>query len=207
VRDVTKGLGVKRESAVRHLVEMAAQASDGMRWRGQPFDWPLVSMWAAGDLLGDARSLEWADAVLVFDLPPGELPWLALHPAAEWVEDRLRLGKRPLSWCNRPSGWPAWSARHPRVVRFWTDAEGLDQEAVDALCTGSVSPVVEPTPDERVAQLRAEREVARTHLDGLLERYHDHAWRREHKGGGTYPEDHLWRAAQGLREIEHVLDA
>lgn len=198
---------MKRESAVRHLVEMAAQASDDMRRSGELFDWPLVSMWAAGDLLGDAKSLEWVEAVLVFELSPDELPWLALHPAVGWVEDRLRLGKRPVSWWNRPSGWPAWNARHATVMRFWSETDGLDEKAIDALCAGSVSPVVEPTPDERTMQLRAERDMARKHLDTVLERYHDHAWRREHKGGGTYPEDHLWRAAQGLREIEHALDA
>lgn len=197
---------MKRENAVRHLVEMAAQASDEMRLRTEPSERSLVSMWAAGDLVSDARTLEWVGVVLVFELPPDELPWLALHPAAELVADRLRLDKRPVVWCHRPSEWPAWNVRHRRVVRFWTEAGGLDEKAIDVLCADSVTPVVEPTPEELRAQLLVEREVARRHLDEVLDRYHEHAWRREHKGQGTYPEDHLWRASRALREIDHAID-
>lgn len=71
--------------------------------------------------------------------------------------------------------------------------------------TSSPLPVVEPSPEEWRAQLGAERAVARRHLATVLDHYHDRDWRREHQGFGVYPEDHLWRAAQGLREIEDAL--
>ncbi|MGH3801725.1 MAG: DUF7711 family protein [Pseudonocardiaceae bacterium] len=66
-------------------------------------------------------------------------------------------------------------------------------------------PVVEPPPEGWRAQLCEERAVARRHLAAVLDRYHDRGWRRKHQGFGVYPEDHLWRAAQGRREVEDAL--
>lgn len=196
---------MKRSSAVRHLVEMAEVASEGLRLRGGPTGWPLVSMWAAGELLGSAQSVEDASVVLLLDLNTEELPWIGLHPTGEWVSERLRLGKRPVLWCYRPQTWPAWNARHRRVVCFWSDQDGRDDGALDALRERSNLPVVEPSPEDWRTQLGEERAVACRHLAAVLDHYHDRDWRRKHQGFGVYPEDHLWRAAQGLREIEDAL--
>jgi hypothetical protein len=46
---------------------------------------------------------------------------------------------------------------------------------------------------------------AHQHLRTVLDRFHEPSWRREHKGFGRYPEDHLWFAAEGVREIEDAL--
>jgi hypothetical protein len=124
-------------------------------------------MWATGELLSDAESIESVSVVLLLDLPSDELSWIALHPTGEWVSERLRLGKRPVQWWYRPHVWPAWNATHRRVIRFWSDQDGCD--------------------------------------DAVLDQYYDQDWRRQHRGFGVYPEDHLWRAGQGLREIEDAL--
>lgn len=196
---------MKRSSAVRHLTELAEAASEGLRFRDGPTGWPLVSIWVTGELLSSADTVEDAAVVLLLDLPADELPWIALHPTAEWVSERLRLGKRPVLWWYRPQTWPAWNAMHRRVVRFWADRDGADDGVLDALRRGCSLPVVEPQPKDWHAQMNAERAVSRRHLTTVLDQYHDRDWRREHQGFGVYPEDHLWRAAQGLREIEDAL--
>jgi hypothetical protein len=37
--------------------------------------------------------------------------------------------------------------------------------------------------------------------------YHDREWRRDHKGFGVYPEDHLWWATRGWLELDDALRA
>ncbi|MEJ2865126.1 hypothetical protein WCD58_28470 [Actinomycetospora sp. OC33-EN07] len=120
------------------------------------------------------------------------------------MADVLRLGKRPLMWSCRPAAGPAWNARHRRVVRFWIDGDGVDEEMLDSLRRREPA-VSEPSLEEWRAQLRDERVIADRHLRTVLDSYHEPAWRREHKGYGRYPEDHLWFAAQGLREIDDAL--
>ena len=53
--------------------------------------------------------------------------------------------------------------------------------------------------------MRTEYRVSRAHLNTVLDEYWKNSWRREHKGYGIYPEDHLWRAAYGLHQIEDAL--
>jgi hypothetical protein len=198
---------MKRSSTVRHLAEMAETASECLYLRAGPIGWPLVSMWATGELLDGAESVEKVAAVLLLDLPADELPWMALHPTGEWVSERLRLGKRPVQWWYRSHTWPAWNPAHRRVVRFWSDRDGRDDEVLDALRARRSLPVVEPSSQDWHAQLNEELSLARRHLADVLDHYYDQDWRRENEGFGVHPEDHLWRAAQGLREIEDALRA
>ncbi len=86
-------VGVKRSTAIEHLVELAEVASQRLTLRDTNIGWPLEELWVTDDLLGLADSMEAGTVVLVFDLPAGELVWLALHPVAEWVGEQLRLGK------------------------------------------------------------------------------------------------------------------
>jgi hypothetical protein len=115
---------VKRSTAIRHLVEMAEVASQELRLRETEIGWPLEELWVSGDLLGDADSLDTSSVVVVLDVPPEEVPWLAINRAGEWVGDRLRLPKRPLLWCYRPLAWPVWNHEHRRLVRFWSAGGG-----------------------------------------------------------------------------------
>lgn len=161
---------MRRATAVRHLVEMADIATDDVRLRETTFGWPLVSLWATGELLGGADALEVGSVIVVLELPADELAWLALHPTGEWVGSRLGLGKRPLLWCYRPAAWPAWNAHDKRVLRFWSEESGLDDEVIDGLRERRRLSVVEPTREELINQLCTERAVSARHLREVLDR-------------------------------------
>ena len=196
---------VKRSTAIRHLEEMATEAGDLLRLRETDIGWPLEELWVTGDLLDAGAEIDVGSVILLLDVAPDELPWLAKHPAGEWVGDRLRLGKRPMLWCYRPSVWPPWNARHRRVARIWTAAAGLDEVVIAALRSGTDPGLVEPTGDDLRVQLRAEREASHAHLRQILDDYWERDWRRRHRGEEA--EDHLWRAAAGLVEIDDALAA
>jgi hypothetical protein len=196
---------MKRTTAIGHLVEMAEEAS---QWLEVGRDrWPLKEMWVTGELLTLSDTLDVAAVVLVLDLPAEELPWLAVHPTGESVSHQLRLGKRPIFWCYRPSAWPVWTYRHRRLARFWSAEDGLDVSAIDAVRSRRLDrlDVVEPSDDELAEQLREELVVSREHLRSVLDGYWDRDWRRSHKGFDESPEDHLWRAATAVSEMLDAL--
>jgi hypothetical protein len=199
---------VKRSTAIGHLVEMAEVATDGLRLRSSEIGWPLEEMWVSGDLLGPDETLETGSVVLALDIPATELPWLAKHPAGEWVGDQLRLGKRPMLWCYRPLAWPVWNLDHRRLVRFWSAPDGMDDAVIEALRARRVGdlPIVEPSADQLAEQLGEELAVSRGHLRAVLEGYWNPTWRRDHKGYDESPEDHLWRAATAVTDILDTLD-
>ncbi|MHC1562237.1 DUF7711 family protein [Actinomycetospora sp. C-140] len=60
-----------------------------------------------------------------------------------------------------------------------------------------------PDDEQRRAQLREERDLVGRHLRAVLDGFHDRSWRRARHA----PADHLWRAAQGLREIEDAVES
>ena len=191
---------MKRSTAIGHLVEMAEVATERMRLRRTDIGWPLEELWASGELLGLADTVEAGSVALVLDLPADELPWLALHPTGEWVGEQLRLGKRPIQWCYRPLTRPVWNHEHRRLVRFWTAASGLDADVIEALRSRRLDRVVvvEPSAQELVVQLREELAPSRRRLRSVLDGYWEHDWRREHKGYDESPENHLWRAATAV---------
>ena len=186
---------------------MADVAADHLRLRDTDLGWPLEELWVTGDLLEGRSELEVGSVVLVLDVAPEELPWLATHPAAEWVGAELRLGKRPLLWSYRPALWPVWTHRHRRVARFWSARSGIEAAVIDALGAGRVddAPIVEPSTDELVDQLTEEVDASAQHLRKVLATYWDPDWRRRHKGVDASPEDQLWRAAQAAVEIAEAL--
>ncbi len=182
-------------------------AHDRLRLRESEIGWPLEELWAAGELLGPGQHLEAGTVVLVLDVPPDELPWLATHPTAEWVGDELRLGKRPFLWSYRPALWPVWNQRHRRLVRFWTARDGTHIAVIDALREGRTGdlPVAEPSAVELADQLRVELAASDAHLRKVLASYWDPGWRRLQKGPDISAEDQLWRAAQATVEITDAL--
>ncbi len=199
---------MKRSTAIRHLVELGEVASEDLRFRGTDIGWPVEELWVSGDLLGFTDSVEAGSVVVVLDVPPEQAPWLALNPTGEWVGDRLRLGKRPLDWCYRPLAWPAWNHRHRRLVRFWSASAGLDEAAIEALRSRRFEglDVVEPAAHEIAGQLRVELLVSRRYLREVIDRYWDPDWRRRHRGYDESPENHLWRAAAAVSEMQDALD-
>lgn len=199
---------MKRSTAIRHLAELAEAASDGLGLRGTNIGWPLEELWATGELLGFADPIEVGTVVLVFDVPAEEMPWLARHPTGEWVGQQLRLGKRPMQWYYRPAARPVWNHELRRLVRFWSADGGCDDDVIEALGSRRLDglAVVEPSPQELRAQLSEELAVSHQHLRGMLDRYWDHPWRKEHKGFDESPEDHLWRAASAVSDMQDALD-
>jgi hypothetical protein len=192
-------------TAVGHLRTIGEEASDyHRRLDGSDISWPLTGLWVGGELLDGPPELELATIVLVLDEPAAEVPWLALNRAGEWIADQLRLPKLPLRWFSRPLAYPAWSHEVRRVVRFWSAASGLDREVIEHLRLRRFDalPIVRPSPAEFAAQLATDLADSRRHLRDVLDRYWDRGWRGERKGFGINPEDHLWRAAQAVREIE-----
>ena len=198
-------VGVKRSTAIRHLVEMASEASESVSLGDSGIDWPLSELWVTGDLLDGGGELEVGAVILVLDVAAYEMPWLAKHPAGEWVGQRLRLGKRPMLWCYRPSVWLAWNAHDRRVARFWSADSGVSEAAIEALLSGADPGVEEPSDEELRAQLLVEREVSHACLRRIVDNYWERDWRREHRGHEA--EDPLWRAAAGLMEIDDALAA
>jgi hypothetical protein len=199
---------VKRSTAIRHLVEMAEEASDSLRFRETNFGWPLEELWVTGELLGLADTVEVGTVVLVLGVPADEMPWLALHPAGESVGALLRVGKRPMLWCYRPLAWPVWNHRHRCLARFWSANAGTDAAVVEALRSRRLDNLTfaEPSTRELEEQLREELAVSRRHLRAVLDGYWSHDWRRRHKGYDATPEDHLWRAATAVTEIQDALE-
>ncbi len=187
---------------------MAEVATERMRLRETDIGWPLEEMWVTGELLGLSETIEAGAVVLVLNVPAQELPWLALHPAGEWVGDQLRLGKRPLRWCYRPLTWPVWNPEHRQLVRFWSASGDLDLAVVEALGSRQLDrvTVVEPSVYELATQLREELAVSRRHLRAMLDTYWDRDWRRLHSGHDESPDDHLWRAATAVTDIWAALD-
>lgn len=198
---------MKFTTAVARLEGMAQVATERLRLRDTDIGWPLEELWVAGELLDGPETLKAGSVVLVLDVPAGELPWLALHPAGEWVGSELRLGKLPFRWCYRPAMWPAWNPEHRRVARFWSAKGGLDETVVETLRRRHVDrlPVVEPSVPQLTEQLETELDVSRRHLREVLDHYWDRDWRRAHKRFDESPEDDLWRAARGVVEIEDAL--
>jgi hypothetical protein len=187
---------------------MAEVATERLRLRDTEIGWPLEELWVAGELLGPADSFESGVVVLVLDEPPDDLPWMALNPVGEWVGHELRLGKRPFTWFYRPLAWPVWNHENRRLARFWSADGGLDDRVVDALRARDPSgvTVVEPSPELFVEQVGEELAISRRHLRQTLEHYWDVGWRKAHGGYDTSPEDHLWRAATAVSDMQDALD-
>lgn len=197
---------MKRSTAIRHLIEIGDEASARLHLRTTAIGWPLDKIWAGGAFLDSVDEFDHGQVVLRLGLPVRELPWLAAHPAGEWIGDQLRLGKRPMLWTYRPTEWPAWNCRARRVVRFWSAANGTDADAVDALRQRSHVHVDEPGHEEFAAQLTMELELAMRHLRATVDRYWDRDWRDENRGYTT-PEDQLWRAAAAISELDAALNS
>lgn len=62
--------GVKRSTAIRHLVEMATEATDMLRLRETDIGWPLEELWVTGDLLDIGGELEVGTVILLLDVAP-----------------------------------------------------------------------------------------------------------------------------------------
>jgi hypothetical protein len=195
---------VKRSTAIKRLGDIA-EGLDSLAL------WPGTSVTAAhvfGPLLDGSSDSEWLQIALVVEEPAETIPWMSRPPQFEGLPHLLRLDKLPVQWRWRPASWPVWNHEINRSACFWTQTGHLDQTVIDALTSGRVDQLSLHQPadsDELHAQLMLERDVSRAHVAEILDRFYDHGWRREHSGGGIYPQDHLWWATYGFLSIDDFL--
>ncbi|MGH8932075.1 MAG: DUF7711 family protein [Egibacteraceae bacterium] len=175
-------------TAVEHLRRVAAACD---RYFGRTTHPLCVGAYAYGELIEGAARLESASVVFALDLPPEEVPWgIESREVRGFVQHFIRV---PLRWSCRPAAGPIATPEIQRPVRFWS-LDGVDEDVLDALAGRRFDqlPVV---PDPDPADLAAELGRTLRHLRTVVDRFWEPGWRREHKGGGVYPEQHLWNAA------------
>lgn len=194
---------MKYSTALGHLRSVAADLSSLADWEG----FPIVEAHVYGDVLELADTVNLVSLALVVDRPVEEVTWYARPAHLEAVASQLRLDKLPISWRWRPSAWPAWNYEIVGPVRIWSKDDGADESALDALSHRRLAGLRSGPSDDLAfeQQLRTELEAARRHLASVVDSYHEREWRREHKGFGVYPEDHLWWAAAGVLDLEAAL--
>jgi hypothetical protein len=161
-----------------------------------------------GGLLERDAQLERIELALVVAESPETVPWRARPARLEALAESLRLPKLPVSWWWRPADWPVWNHTISRAVRFWSADGGRDQRALDGLAAGRLENVAVEAPASRgelAAQVLAERDVARQHLVTVTESFYDPDWRRDHRGGGIYAENHRWSATAAYLDLDDAL--
>ena len=194
---------MKRSTAVKHIEHISAEAT--LYAELQPEAWPLDSLWLADEILDAPDTLSVATVVLLVDVPVEDLPWRTLNRVEVAIAETLRIDKLPMWRHGRPSVWPAWNAENRRVRRFWHITEGPDTEIVETLRQGNPVRPIEFEPHVFIEQMQTEYGVSRAHLNTVLDEYWEHTWRNDRKGFNIHPDDHLWRAAYGLRQVEEAL--
>ena len=174
-------------------------------------EWPGTTVTAAyvfGALLDGDASLDRVEIALVVAEPPEVVSWMSRPAHLEALATLLRFTKLPLSWRWRPAEWPVWNHEIDRAVRVWAAAGGRDQRALEALAAGQLEQQTIEGPastDELVAELLVERDVGRRFLATVTESFYDREWRREHRGDGVHPEDHLWWATAAFLELDDAV--
>jgi hypothetical protein len=168
----------------------------------------VTDAYVFGDLLDGPESLDVVSVAFVVDLPVEEVPWRARSAVLEAVATLMRLDKVPVERVWRPAGWPVWNHVIVRAVRFWSRSGGIDEDVLALLGQqrfDDLAHVGPPSRERYLEQLRVERGSSRRHLHQVLDRYHDRDWQRAHRSYTTYPEDHLWWAAEAFVELDDAI--
>lgn len=190
--------------AVEKLRELAEACQRTIRL---PVDEPfLFAAYCYGDVLDGADTIEWIEVVLTLDLPPEQVTWGSQPPGTEWLVDVLRLAKGGFGYRWRSQHEPVANLLIREPVRFWS-LDGADVPTLDALRDRRFADLPRSTASPMELRRRTELDLQRA-LEQLREtrdRYRDRDWRKEHRGGGRYPEHHLWEAADGYLEVLDVL--
>jgi hypothetical protein len=169
-----------------------------------PVEEPFVrEAYVFGDVLRGADPLEAAEVVLVLNLPPEEVIWESTPEGTLWLADYLRLSKGGFAYFWRSHRDPVSNHYIRGPVRFWSCAEGIDEDVLRALAERRFDdlPRVRSSPQAERGQLSGELEVALSRLRSVHASYWEYGWRRENRGGGRYPEHVLWEAVQGYLEL------
>jgi hypothetical protein len=168
-------------------------------WEDDPL---VVDAYVFGELLEGGQRPERLQLAFVVNLPPEEVSWYTLPTPMVGFAATVGIDKYPCEWYSRPALWPVWNHCIRGPVRFWSLA-GPDEPALDALSErrlGDLHRLV-PTAAEEAEQLQEELAASLGHLQRVDAAYWEREWRRDHKGLGSYPEDHLWRAIHGYLDL------
>lgn len=191
---------MRHPTAVRRLRAIAdrCQQVAGL-WHDEPL---LVGAYAFGAVLDDPADLAVVQVAFVLDLPPDDLTWCAQPRSCAGLPDLLEIDKAPVRWYWRPALWPVSNHLIDRPLRIWS-LDGPDTTALDALERGDAEPLrlPEPTRADARAQLAMELDASLAHLRRTEASYWERDWRRDHRGSGIYPENHLWDATHGYLDL------
>jgi hypothetical protein len=191
---------VRYRRAVEKLGELAAACQSTTRL---PTDEPfLCEAYVFGDVVDGADPVEWVQVAFTLNVPPEKVPWGSQPPGTPWLVDRLRLDKGGFGYRWRSRHEPVSNLMIREPVRFWW-LDGIEVQVLDALRDRRFADL--PRQTASPAELRRRTEVdldrASNQLRVVRDMYWDRDWRYEHRGGGRYPENHLWEAADGYLDL------
>jgi hypothetical protein len=197
----------------RRAVEKLRELADACQWTTRlPVEEPfLCEGYVFGEILDGVDPIERIQVALTLNMTPEEVPWCSQPRGTAWLVDSLRLDKGGFAVWWRSRHGPVWNHVIHEPVRFWS-LDGTDEAVLDALRDRRFAdlPRLTASPAELRRHTEVELDRALAQLRAVNEKYWDRDWRNEHRGGGHYPEDHLWEAAHGyldLLDAVHRLDA
>jgi hypothetical protein len=188
----------------RRAVEKLRELADACQWttrlpQEDPF---LCEGYVFGEVLHGADPIEHLQVAFTLNMTPEEVPWCSQPPGTPWLVHSLRLDKGGFAVWWRSRHEPVWNHVIHEPVRFWS-LDGTDEAVLDALRDRRFAdlPRLTASPAELRRHTEADLDRALGHLRDVNEKYWDRDWRNEHRGGGRYPEDHLWEAAHGYLDL------
>ena len=196
---------MKRSTAISRLGDVVDELERAKQWRGATVN----AAYVYGALVNGSDEIDHVEIALVVDQPAARVPWLNRPADLEALAKLLRFDKLPLTWRWRPAEWPVWNHQISHAACVWTVEGGRDLTTPEALSARAADRIRLAQPDDPAAlraQVEVERLAARVHLAEVTAMYHDRAWRRDHSGDGSYPEDTLWAAATAFVELDDWLD-
>lgn len=191
---------MKWTRAVHHLETLAQTCAEMTTRPRSIFPLRVTELWAAGDILGAVRDLDWVTVALVVDLPVDDVPWLGEPTGSQHWASATRLAKNPVVPRWRSASAPVWNHRIDRPALLWNEKDGIAEATLAALLDGRSEDVRLPAPteDERRARLDDELAVSLRALRAATADYEDRRWRP----GKLEPvADALWRAGDGYLDI------
>lgn len=195
---------------MRHqrAVEKLRLLADACQWTTRlPTEEPFLrEAYVFGDVLDGADPVEAVQVALVLDLPPEDVTWCSQPPGTAWLVNSLRLDKGGFAYWWRSRGESVWNHLIREPVRFWS-LDGPDEAVLDALRDRRFAdlPRVRVSSAELRRRVEVELDRALSQLRSVHQKYWDRDWRQEHRGGGRYPEDHLWEATEGYLDLLEIV--
>ena len=194
---------MKWDRAVHHVEALAQSCGEQLRFTFAGLT--VTQLWAAGDILGPPKEMEWVTVALCIDLPVAEVAWWTEPPGSEHWANATRLSKNPVLPWWRSAHAPVWNHRIVRPALVWDSTDGVRAEVLDALRAGRGEIVAGPAPsaDELAARLRDELAVSHAALREATAEYERRRW----APGKLEPvADRLWRASDGYLDVLAALE-